>query len=166
MLKPISFALTLSLLGSGLAISAPAAAQTYGNDHRMGGQEMRHETQLPQQYRHDRYVVQDWRQRRLAAPPRGYHWVRYGNDNFVLVAINGGQISSTVRQNQYGYSQQWNRGQRLEREYRNSRYVVSDWRGARLRNPGRGRHWVRTDNQYILISIRSGIVYGTAARRR
>lgn len=33
--------------------------------------------------------------RRLAPPPRGYHWVRSGNDA-VLVAIAGGLIASVV----------------------------------------------------------------------
>lgn len=43
-------------------------------------------------------VVSDWRSyrgRHLYAPPRGYHWVRSGNDA-VLVAIAGGVIGAVV----------------------------------------------------------------------
>ena len=43
-------------------------------------------------------VVNNWQQyrgRRLYAPPRGYHWVRSGNDA-VLVAITGGLIGAVI----------------------------------------------------------------------
>ena len=43
-------------------------------------------------------VVNNWqayRGRRLYAPPRGYHWVRSGNDA-VLVAITGGLIGAVI----------------------------------------------------------------------
>ena len=46
---------------------------------------------LPAEYRHNMYVVDDWRGHRLTAPPRGYHWVQSGND-YVLVAIATGVI--------------------------------------------------------------------------
>lgn len=42
--------------------------------------------------------IRDWRQyrgRRLYAPPRGYHWVRSGNDA-VLVAVTGGLIGAVL----------------------------------------------------------------------
>lgn len=45
-----------------------------------------------------RYAVVDWRRyraRRLYAPPRGYHWVRSGNDA-VLVGITTGLIAATI----------------------------------------------------------------------
>lgn len=38
---------------------------------------------------------QQYRNRRLYAPPRGYHWVRSGNDA-VLVAIAGGVIGAVL----------------------------------------------------------------------
>jgi hypothetical protein len=42
------------------------------------------------------YAVVDYhRHRRLSAPPRGYHWVRSGNDA-LLVAIGSGIIASVV----------------------------------------------------------------------
>ena len=38
---------------------------------------------------------QQYRGRRLYAPPRGYHWVRSGNDA-VLVAVAGGVIGAVL----------------------------------------------------------------------
>lgn len=46
---------------------------------------------LPVEYR-TRYVVTDWRRDHLRAPPRGYHWVRSDNGDFLLVAIATGAI--------------------------------------------------------------------------
>lgn len=46
---------------------------------------------LPEEYR-TRYVVTDWRYDRLREPPRGYHWVRSDNGDFLLVAIATGVI--------------------------------------------------------------------------
>ncbi|MFA5965485.1 MAG: RcnB family protein [Sphingomonas sp.] len=43
-------------------------------------------------------VINDWRSyrgRHLYAPPRGYHWVRSGNDA-VLVAVAGGVIGAVL----------------------------------------------------------------------
>jgi Ni/Co efflux regulator RcnB len=50
------------------------------------------------------------------------------------------------------------RGQRLSKEYRDNRYVVSDWRARRLSAPPRGQHWVRTGNDYALAAIATGII--------
>ncbi|MFC3441920.1 RcnB family protein [Sphingobium rhizovicinum] len=40
-------------------------------------------------------VVNNYRDYRLSAPPRGYHWVRSGNDA-VLIAITSGIIGAVV----------------------------------------------------------------------
>lgn len=39
--------------------------------------------------------VNDYRRYRLAAPPRGYHWVRVDN-RFLLVGITSGLISQVI----------------------------------------------------------------------
>uniref|UniRef100_UPI0035C963C0 RcnB family protein n=1 Tax=uncultured Sphingomonas sp. TaxID=158754 RepID=UPI0035C963C0 len=49
-------------------------------------------------YANNYQEIRDWHQyrgRRLYAPPRGYHWVRSGNDA-VLVAITGGLIGAVL----------------------------------------------------------------------
>jgi Ni/Co efflux regulator RcnB len=53
---------------------------------------------LPPEYRKRQYVVNDWRGQHLNAPPRGYHWVRTGND-YVLVAIATGVILQLLLNN-------------------------------------------------------------------
>jgi Ni/Co efflux regulator RcnB len=54
---------------------------------------------LPPQYRESRYYVTDWRAHRLYAPPRGYHWVRSDNVEFLLVAIATGIITNIILSN-------------------------------------------------------------------
>jgi Ni/Co efflux regulator RcnB len=75
-----------------------------GNGNAKGNSNSRHDSRgagpnhayhrgdrLPPQFHQRRYVVTDWRGHHLSAPPRGYHWVRTGDD-FVLVAIATGVI--------------------------------------------------------------------------
>jgi Ni/Co efflux regulator RcnB len=50
------------------------------------------------------------------------------------------------------------RGQRLSQEYRDNRYVVSDWRARHLSAPPRGHHWVRAGNDYVLAAIATGVI--------
>ena len=60
--------------------------------------DMRRGGRLAPEYRYSRYVVNDWRGRRLNAPPRGYHWVQTGGD-YVLVAIATGVILQILLNN-------------------------------------------------------------------
>lgn len=57
-----------------------------GPDHRF-----HRGSRLPAEWRHNRYVINDWRSHRLNAPPRGHHWVQPGAD-YVLVAVATGLI--------------------------------------------------------------------------
>lgn len=50
---------------------------------------------LSNEYRSRHYVVDDWRDHHLSAPPRGYHWVQIGSD-YALVAIPTGIIAQIV----------------------------------------------------------------------
>lgn len=51
---------------------------------------------VPSEYRGDSYVVTDWRSQHLRQPPRGYHYVRSDNGDFLLVAITTGVIASIL----------------------------------------------------------------------
>ena len=51
---------------------------------------------VPADYRGGRYVVTDWRHDHLREPPRGYHWVRSDNGDFLLVAITTGIIADLL----------------------------------------------------------------------
>ena len=74
---------------------------TQRNVYRGNNAAQRHAWQRGQRF--DRRYAQnyreiDWRQyrgRRLYAPPRGYHWVRSGNDA-VLVAVTSGIIGAVL----------------------------------------------------------------------
>ena len=76
-------------------------AQNFRRDNYRGGgprHDMRRGQRLHHEYRHNRYVVSDWRERRLSAPPRGHHWVRAGND-YVLAAVATGIIAQILLSN-------------------------------------------------------------------
>ena len=51
--------------------------------------------QLPTYYRSNQYVVSNYGQYGLRAPPRGYQYVRSGND-VVLAAVAGGLITAVI----------------------------------------------------------------------
>ncbi|WEX09775.1 RcnB family protein [Chelativorans sp. AA-79] len=57
----------------------------------------------------------------------------------------------------------WAKGQRIADWKR--RTAVRDWHRHGLKRPGRGQQWVKIDNEYLLISIATGIVAGIAAGR-
>ncbi|WP_150290961.1 RcnB family protein [Sphingobium estronivorans] len=61
------------------------------NDHRRWAKGQRFDRRYATSYR----VIDNYRGYRLNAPPRGYHWVRSGNDA-VLVAITSGIIASVI----------------------------------------------------------------------
>ncbi len=76
-------------------------ARNYYRDDRRGGgprHDLRRGQRLGNEYRGNRYVVSDWRARRLSAPPRGHHWVQAGND-YVLAAIATGLIAQVLLSN-------------------------------------------------------------------
>lgn len=50
----------------------------------------------PVVYLQPRYYVNDWREYRLAPPPRGYRWVRPVDGHFLLVAIATGVIADAL----------------------------------------------------------------------
>ena len=50
---------------------------------------------IPIEYRNRQYVVNNWRDHHLNAPPRGQQWVQVGSD-YVLIAIATGIIAQLV----------------------------------------------------------------------
>lgn len=42
---------------------------------------------------------------------------------------------------------------------------VRDYKRHGLRKPGRGQHWVKVDNQYLLITAATGLIAGILAAR-
>ncbi|MFE8646249.1 RcnB family protein [Sphingomonas sp. NCPPB 2930] len=86
---------------NGPPMARPGGDPRYGaaqNDRR-GPEFERHEFRrgghVPPAYRSRQYVVEDWREHRLSAPPRGHHWVQAGGD-YLLVSIRTGAIVQVI----------------------------------------------------------------------
>jgi Ni/Co efflux regulator RcnB/surface antigen len=71
-------------------------AATSGGDTRSQSTRWSRGDRLPDQYRQDRYYVNDWQQHGLRQPPGGYRWIRDDNNDFYLSLIATGIISDTV----------------------------------------------------------------------
>jgi len=59
--------------------------------------------------------------------------------------------------------QHWSKGHRVPDWQR--RPVVRDYHRHGLKRPGRGQHWVRVGNDYLLVGIATGIIAGIIAGR-
>jgi Ni/Co efflux regulator RcnB len=57
----------------------------------------------------------------------------------------------------------WRKGERYSDWKR--RPPVRDYHRYGLRKPARGQHWVKVDNNYLLMSIATGLILGVAAAR-
>lgn len=126
----------ITLLGAGsFALAAPGPGDHGRHGHDRGSD--RHHDNRRQDHR--RYEVRrDYRHhddRRYVS--HGYYGPRY-----------------------YGHPHRWERGHR----YYGPTYVVRDYGYYRLRHPPRGYHWVRADNDYLLVAIATGIILDVALR--
>jgi Ni/Co efflux regulator RcnB len=65
----------------------------------------------------------------------------------------------------HGHQENWSRGHALPSEYRDRGHYVDDYRSHRLRQPPRGYRWVRTDNNYVLVAITTGIIADIVAQQ-
>ena len=74
-------------------------SQGWGEERRWNGagpaHSFRRGERLPERYRHQHYVVNNYREHHLRPPPRGYYWVQTGND-YVLAAIATGVIADLI----------------------------------------------------------------------
>lgn len=57
----------------------------------------------------------------------------------------------------------WSKGKRLSEWQR--KQAVRDYHRHGLKRPGKGQQWVKVDNDYLLISLASGIIAGIVAGR-
>lgn len=73
--------------------------QTHRTENRnhfaWNGHDFRRGHTAPQEFRSDRYRVNDWRDRGLKEPPRGEYWSNI-NGNYVLIAAATGVITSII----------------------------------------------------------------------
>ncbi|OCO99503.1 MULTISPECIES: RcnB family protein [unclassified Ensifer] len=61
--------------------------------------------------------------------------------------------------------ERWARGHRLTPAERRHMAQVRDYRYYRLRPPPRGQQWVRSGNDFLLISLATGVIVGLATAR-
>ncbi|TWH35430.1 MULTISPECIES: RcnB family protein [unclassified Aminobacter] len=57
----------------------------------------------------------------------------------------------------------WKRGERVAEWKR--RPAVRDYHRHGLKRPSKGQQWVKVDNDYLLISVATGLILGIAASR-
>ena len=108
--------------------------------------------------RGDDHVVGDWRERNLAAPARGYIWIRNDGGQYAMVDRHSGVVANVVLQDRYRADYAWARGEQLSGGYLDDRFTVTDWQGAGLPRPARGSHWVNINHHYMLTSRRTGMI--------
>ena len=120
----------------------------------------------PPQYRNQQSAVADWSRFNLRAPPRGQHWVRNDNGDFMRVIIGSGIIAEIANQRMYSSDYRWSQGERLQGGYLQDRYVVRDWRGNRLHRPPYGYRWVHVNDQFLLMAIATGLIAEIALDNR
>lgn len=100
----------LTALSAALVVptmAAPALAQGHSNHQGHSNNQAREVSRGPSHHqfkrgeKFDRRYASNYREinyrsyKRLKAPPRGYHWVRSGNDA-LLVAVSSGVIASII----------------------------------------------------------------------
>ena len=94
----VSTMMAISLIMSGFAFADGNDQHDRGGDwhDRGAGPHGYHNgDRLTRSERSRRHSVNNWHEHNLRAPPRGYRWVRSGND-FVLVAITTGIIADIL----------------------------------------------------------------------
>ena len=57
------------------------------------------------------------------------------------------------------------RGEYLAHQYRDRRYVVSDWRSRDLYQPHYGHQWVQSGNDYAMVAIATGLIAAVLLNR-
>jgi len=63
----------------------------------------------------------------------------------------------------FAKKQRWSKGSRMS-DWKRKQHV-RDYHRYGLQRPGRGQQWVKVDNDYLLISMATGIIAGIAAGR-
>ncbi|MDK1373185.1 MULTISPECIES: RcnB family protein [unclassified Sinorhizobium] len=72
-------------------------------------------------------------------------------------------VDKTVEKRVIIKKHRWARGHRLSPAERRHMAYVRDYRRYKLRTPPRGQQWVRVDNDFLLISLATGVIVGLAA---
>ena len=105
------------------------------------------------QYGRDSFTRDSYsRQRDDYTPARNYGYSSH--------AYNNGYGNNSYRNSSYGNASRYEmrRGEYLTNQYRDRRYVVSDWRSRNLYQPQYGYQWVQAGNDYAMVAIATGLI--------
>lgn len=153
MMKIIHRALiALTLLTGSFALAAQGRDHGRGHDDHHG-HDRRHDN--------DRHRGGDrYHDRRYSSRDHDRHWgppIRYGRDHRYYGPSH--RVVYRYPAPRYvTHHDRWYRGHR----YYGPNYVVSNYGYYRLRPPPRGYHWVRADNNYLLVAIATGVILDIA----
>lgn len=91
-------------------------------------------------------------------PPRQGHQYSQPNANQGYKAPGKQQAQKPAPKRQ-----QWTKGQRVPDWQRKQH--VRDYQRHGLKRPAKGQQWVKVDNNYLLISLATGVILGLTAAR-
>ena len=155
--KAIVFAVAAAMLTSGAAFAQSSDYRSDRNDGYQRGSQQRYDGDS----RSQRDVRSDSRvsEHRSYGERDGYRSHRRDRDDrYNRYDHRPAEGYSAYRHGGNGSYYQMRRGERLANQYRDQRYVVSDWRGHRLHQPQRGYHWVQAGSDYALVAIATGLI--------
>lgn len=122
------------------------------------GHRDRHHRPGPQHGRHDR----EREERRHRHEPRHDSRHRHAPPPWHQVPAyrwSGPRYHVPRYQAPRGYSSRyWKPGHRLPADYRQTRYVVHDYRAYHLHTPPRGHQWLRVDQDVVLAAVATGVI--------
>lgn len=148
-----------AVLSVGLLVSAPAFAKPHyssNHDKRMVPYQYQdHETSRDDRDRVGAYQRNNNDRRYDARDDRRYDARQTVRDNR---RVDNRQYKPVVVMG-YGPRGDWHQGGRIDRHYNDRRYEVTDWQRQRLSAPPRGTRWVRVNNDYILASIATNLIF-------
>lgn len=163
----LSLAAAIAVAGPIVGVASSAAADPHGHrgehhgrwdrgDRHGGRWDRDHDRGGRWERNHDRgrWDRDDRRGRRADNWDRGHHNGYYYNNRWSY-----GPPPQAYYGNPYyrpGYAA-WRRGSQLPPYYRG--YVVSDYGRYRLRPPPRGYAWYRVDDDYLLASLTTGLIF-------
>jgi Ni/Co efflux regulator RcnB len=132
----------LAMLATTAAFAAPDHDRDHGRDGDRHGHDRGHD-------RGDWHHDNGWHGHRPPPPPRYYGHGYYHGPAYYH--------RPPPPPRYYGH---WERGHR----YYGRNVVVYDYGSYRLRQPPRGYHWVRENNDFLLVAVATGVILDIATR--
>lgn len=85
------------------------------------------------------------------------------SESYKSGGYNSGKYYKQKNDHRSAQKKRWSRGQRYNDWRRHQE--IRDYKRYGLRKPGRGQHWVKVDNQFLLIAGATGLITAIMATR-